>query len=456
MFANLIQDKSKLFKSITIVLSVIIGLVAILIFSGKFPGIENQAAKDTNKATIRIWGTIPDKTFRDALTAYQTEGNDPLSIDYVNYDKDTLSRKLVESSSQGFGPDIVVAPYSDLLSVSGLFYTIPYSYMTELDFKSVYVDATHILATPFGASFYPLLIDPQIMIFNKKILSENGFAYPPNTWSELPKYQNKLTVYNNENKPVQSAFGLGANNAVNKDLTLFTQLFQVGANPAKPIWGRNIDNSIALGYSTDIGLSISASSEDVTSNLFKILKFQTAFSDPQKTSFTWSETDVNDLEKFISGKMAIYFGKSSDIDIVKSENPNLDIGLYFMPQMQDSKYQAVAAEMIGVAVTKSTKDFPYAVSVAQLVADKNFSRNLSYATGMAGARRDVLYGNDGSERAEVVGRSSLVSKLIYNNNPVSVSSSVYNLYDNILSGRRTLQEAIEIFSKDWSSIYNSQ
>lgn len=455
MFANLLQDKSKLFKSITIILSVIIGLVAILIFSGKFPGLDNNAAKDTNKPTIKIWGTIPDKIFRDALTAYQTEGNAPISIDYVAYDSNTLARRLVESSSQDFGPDLVIAPYSELLSVSGLFYVVPYTYMTELDFKSVYVDATHILTTPFGASFYPLLVDPEIMVFNKKILSENAFAYPPNTWSELPKYQNKLTIYNDENKPTQSAFGLGANNAVNKDLTLFTQLFQVGANPAKPIWGRNIDNSIALGYSNDIGLS-GSDYNDVTSNLFKILKFQTAFSDPQKTSFTWSETDVTDLEKFISGKLAIYFAKASDIDKIKFENPNLDVGLYFMPQMENANYQAVAADMIGVAITKSTKDFPYAVSIAQLIADKKFSTNLSFATGMAGARRDVLYGQDGSERAEVVGRSTLVSKLIYNNNPSSVSGAVYNLYDNILSGRRTLQEAIEIFAKDWSSIYNTR
>jgi hypothetical protein len=75
---------------------------------------------------------------------------------------------------------------------------------------------------------------------------------------------------------------------------------------------------------------------------------------------------------------------------------------------------------------------------------------------MAGARRDVLYGNDGSERSEVVSRSTLVSKLIYNNNPSSVSGSIYNLYNNILSARRTLQEAIEIFSKDWGSIYKTQ
>jgi ABC-type glycerol-3-phosphate transport system substrate-binding protein len=455
MFANLLQDKSKIFKSVTIVLSVIIGLVAILIFSGKFPGIENESAKNTNKPTIRIWGTIADKTFRDSLTSYQTEGNAPLSIEYSTYSKDILSRKLIEASSQGFGPDLVIAPYSDILSVSSLFYVIPYTYMTELDFKNIYVDSTHILTTPFGASFYPLLLDPQIMIFNKKILSENGFAFPPNTWTELPKYQSKLTIYNTENKPEQSAFGIGANNVVNKDLTLFTQLFQVGANPAKPIWGRNIDNSIALGYNNDIGLS-GSDYNDVTSNLFKILKFQTAFSDPQKTSFTWSETDVTDLEKFISGKVGIYFGKSSDIDNIKFQNPNLDIGLYFMPQMEKATYQAVAADMIGVAITKNTKDFPYAVSVAQIVADKNFSRNLSFSTGMAGARRDVLYGNDGSERSEVVSRSTLVSKLIYNNNPSSVSGSIYNLYNNILSARRTLQEAIEIFSKDWGSIYKTQ
>ncbi len=452
MLDNILKDKSQLFKTITIVISVIIGLVAILIFSGKFPGVENTAKKNTNQVVLEVWGSLPDKTFRDALTAYQTEGNDPVSITYLSYSKDTLTKKLIEASSQGVAPDLVLAPYSELLSVSGLLQIIPYNYMTELEYKNIFVDGTHILATPFGASFYPVLIDPNIMIFNKKILSENGFSNAPAFWTDFPKYQDKLTTYDSNNKPEQSAFAIAANNVLNKDLILYTQLLQLDSNPARPIWGRGENNTISLDYNLNIGLS-GANYSDVTSNLYKILKFQTAFSDPQKTSFTWSETDKLDIEKFISGKLAIYFGKASDIDYIKSSNPNLDLGLYFMPQMQDAKFQSVSGEMLGVAVTKSAKDVPYAVNMAQIIAGKTFSRQLSLFTGMAGARKDVLYGADGSERSEVVGRSSLAMKLIYNNNPTAIKNSIYKLYDNVLSGRRTLQEATEIFGKEWDHIY---
>ena len=453
MFNNLSEDKSKLFKNITIVLSVIIGLVAILIFSGKFPGIESTTTKNTNKPTINIWGSLPDKVFRDALDAYQSEGNKPISINYLSVNKDVLNRRLVEAASQGTGPDIIIADYSDLLNVSSLLYVIPYSYMTELDFKKLFVDATHILATPYGASFYPLLLDPSILIFNKKILSENGFTNPPFFWTELPKYQSKLTTYDSNNKPNQSAFGIGANNTVNRNNVLYTQILQLGAVPSKVIWGGVENGTINISYTTDIGVGDS-SYEDSTSDLHKILKFQNAFSNPQKTSFTWSETEKSDFDKFISGKLAIYFGKASDINYIKNSNPNLDIGLYFMPQMENGKYQSVAGDMIGVGVSKNTKDFPYAVEIAQLISGKSFSSKVSFSSGMAGARKDVLYGSDGSERAEVIGRSAIIMKLIYNNNPNAVNAAIYNLYDNILSNRKTIQESIEVFSNDWNIIYN--
>jgi ABC-type glycerol-3-phosphate transport system substrate-binding protein len=439
-----VVDAKKIFKIVTIGLAVVIGVVAILIFSGKFPGIENSSKKNTNKPTLEIWGSIPDKIFRDTLTEYGTLGYKPLAINYVYFDRDILNQKLIELGAGGEGPDMIIGEYNRLLTISGMMYTLPYNYMTELDFKNMYVDATHILATPYGASMYPLLVDPTIMIFNKKILSENGFVYPPKYWSELPAYQQKLTNLNTDSKPAQSAFGIGANNVTNQKHILYTQLLQLGSNPAKYTNG---------SIFTDVGMG-ATTFEDTTPNLVKMLRFQSAFSDPQKTSFTWSETDISDKDKFTSGDSVIYFGKASDINYILSKNPSLEIGLYFMPQLEDNRYETVSGEMTGIAVGKFTKDLAYTVETAQTLANVDFSRVLSFKTGQAGARRDVLYGTDGSERSEVVGRSALVTKLIYDNNYEQVDTLIFNLYENILSGRKTIDGAAEDFSANWTNLFS--
>ncbi len=439
-------DKKIIFKTVTIGLSVLIGIVAILIFSGKFPGIESPAAKNTNKPTLEVWGTLPDSIFRDALTSYSTLGLKPLSVNYISYNENEIGTKLVEASALGQGPDLIIAPYNKILTVNAMVGIMPYNYMTELDFKSIYVDATHILTTPYGVSMYPILVDPAIMLYNKKILSENGFAYPPKYWTDLPAYGQKLTYLDAENKPQQSAFGIGANNVMNQKHILYTQLLQLGISPAKYVSG-NIFADVGMGQTTF---------DDPTPNLVKMLRFQASFSDPQKTSFTWSETDISDIDKFISGSLAIYFAKSSDINYILSKNPTLEMGMYFMPQMQDAAFQTVSGDMTGVAMGRFTKDIPYTVETAQVFSGADFSRSLSLATGQAGARRDVLYGTDGSERAEVVGRSTLITKIIYDNNYQQINNIIYMLYENILSGRKTIDAAAEKFSTDWISLFSAR
>jgi Bacterial extracellular solute-binding protein len=448
------MNPSNLFKTIIISISVLIGLLAILIFSGKFPGIENNSAKvDTNKPTMLVWGTISASDFQAAQLAYTSAGNLPFGVNYVYKDKYTLAKDLVNRSAVGGGPDLVIAPHSTLLTYSGLLYTIPYTYMTELDYKNIFVDATHIFNTPYGSSLYPVLIDPMITIYNKKLLADNGFTNPPKTWIELPKYQSKITKYDASGKPITSAFGIGANNISNNKDILTSQIMQLGVVPVKAYYNSSIDGTPKLDYIINLANTSSDFDSDYT-DLVKILRYQLAFSDPQKSTFTWDETSIDDMSKFISGQSALYFGKASDIDRIKRAAPSLDIGLYYLPQLGDGKRETMSGDSIGVGIGKNNIDFKTAVDAAQVISGLNFSTILSRITGMAGARKDVLYGADGSERSEVVGRSALVMQLLYNNNEDAINSAIFKLYDNALSSRRTAVEASNDFEYDINKIFN--
>ncbi len=448
------MNSSNIFKIVIITFSVIIGLVAILMFSGKFPGLGNDAAKvDTNKPTMLIWGTIDASDFQAAQLAYTSAGNPPFGINYIYKDELTLANDLVNRSAVGGGPDLVLAPYSTLLTYSSLLYAIPYTYMTELDYKNIFIDGSHIFNTPFGANMYPVLADPMIMIYNKKMLADKGLTNPPKLWTDLPKFQDKLTEYDSKGKPSISAFGIGANNIRNNKDILISQIMQLGIIPVQAFYNSNIDGSLKLDYQINVANSASDYDSDY-SDLVKILRFQLAFSDPQKSTFSWDETDIDDMTKFIAGNSAVYFGKASDIDKIKRAAPTLDFGLYYLPQLGDGKRETMAGDVIGVAVGKNNIDFKVAVETAQTLAGLNFSTILSRITGMAGARKDVLYGADGTERSEVVGRSALVMQILYNNNTEGINNAVFKLYDNAISSRRTVVEAVNDFEYDINKIFN--
>lgn len=445
-------DKSKIFKTVTTVVSVLIGIVAILIFSGKFPGIENSAKQNTNRPNLIVWGTLPRASVDAATLAMTQTTGKPFQFTYEEISEDQIEERLLSAKAVNQSPDLILAPSEILTSVSSLSYIIPYTYMTENNYKTMYIDATHIYATPFGAQFYPVLADPLITIYNKKLLRENGLSNAPALWQDLPQYQSKITKLDNSGSLDVSAIAIGANNVLQNKNILVTSLMQMGHNPAIPYWFTDISGSPVQKFNTDLGLQ--ASSNSIEGDIYALLKYQTSFVDSQKITYTWNEAGRNDLESFLDGKLAIMFGLSSYVNQIKALNPNLEIDISYIPQM-NTKNKITSGRIYGVAVSNTTKDFAYAVEVAQTFAGDKYSAILSRATGMSSARKDVLAGNDGSTFSEIVGVSALTMGQFYNLNNTLIANYVYSLYDNILSGRQSIVGAVDILDKMWIKLYNN-
>ena len=163
------MEKPNAFKIVSIAASLLIGVLALLIFSGKFPGLGVSNNKNTNKPTLEIWGTLPEASIRNAFDQTQVQTSVITNMNYTYVDPGVFTDQILRASAQGFAPDLIIANSNQLLSVSNLTYTIPYkNFMTELEYKSVFIDGTHQFATPFGALFYPTIADPIINIYNKK------------------------------------------------------------------------------------------------------------------------------------------------------------------------------------------------------------------------------------------------------------------------------------------------
>lgn len=448
------MDKPNIFKIVTVGIGLFIGIFAILVFSGKIPGLSNSSTANANKPTINVWGTIPEDAFTSAASEMSIRTGKQTSIAYTYIPAEQFADKLSRAVAVNSAPDLVLAQHDILLSVNSLLYPMSYTYMSELEYKDTFVDATHAFALPFGAVFYPVLIDPVITFYNRGMLSQKGFTTPVKTWNDLAKYQKELTEYDVSGKPKQSAFAIGAylNVAYAKDI-LMAMIMQLGHIPVTAIFYTDASNKVVGNINTDVGLGTTG--DDTVPDLVKLLRFQSAFSDPQKTTFTWSESGDRDISMFSRGQLAFYFGRASDMNKVRGVNKNIDMGITYFPQFADSKLLVTTGAIYGAAPVKTTTDPEYAISVARKFSDNVFSSVLSSVLGMSSARRDVLAGTDGSERAEVVGRSALIMKSFYDPNPINSSALVRGLYDNILSGRKSISEAVDAFDRDWSKLYTS-
>ncbi len=447
------MDKPNIFKIVTIAVGVVIGVFAILVFSGKIPGIgTGSTTTNANKPTIEVWGTLPADAFNAAVSETAIRTAQPLSVSYTYIDPNVFTDTLARAAAVNTAPDLVLAEHDLLLSTNSLLYPMAYTYMSELEYKDTFIDATHQYALPFGALFYPVLIDPLITFYNRGMLSQAGLTGPIKTWSDLARYQKDLTVYDSNGKPKQSAFAIGVyrNISYAKDI-LMTQLAQLGHTPVKALFYIGINNQVAANINTDVG--IGTTGDDTVPDLVKIMRFQTAFSDTQKTTFTWSETGENDLNMFSRGQLGFYFARASSLSRIRAINQNIDIGITYFPQFENTKALTTGGAIYGAAVVRTTADPEYSISVARKFSDNIFSSMLSNALGMSSARRDVLAGTDGSEKAEILGRSALIMKSFYDSNPISSETLVRSLYGDILSGRKSIVEAVDTFERDWTKVY---
>jgi maltose-binding protein MalE len=402
------MDQPNKFKIITIAIGIVIGIFAILVFSGKVPGIGTPGATSSaNKPTIDVWGTLPEAAFNAAVSEMAIQTAQPMSVAYTYIEPSQFTDALARAAAINTAPDIVVAEHDLLLSTNSLLYPMAYTYMSELEYKDTFVDTTHQYALPFGALFYPVLIDPMITFYNRGMLSQNGFASPIKTWSDLARYQKDLTVYDQNGKPKQSAFAIGAyrNISYAKDM-LMTQLAQLGHTPVKALFYIGIGNQVQANINTDVG--ISTTGDDTVPDLVKIMRFQSAFSDTQKTTFTWSETGENDMTMFSRGQLAFYFARASALSSIRAINQNIDVGITYFPQFENTKVMVTGGAIYGAAVVRTTSDPEYSISVARKFSDNVFSSVIANILGMSSARRDVLAGSDGSEKSEILGRSALI------------------------------------------------
>jgi ABC-type glycerol-3-phosphate transport system substrate-binding protein len=327
-------------KTIVKIAGVIAIIILVLFISIRFV-LPLFSSKKVENVTLTYWGLWEDTRVMDQVFSEFTRIHPNIKIDYSKQDIKDYRDRLVTRVGNGNGPDIFryhntwVTPLSRILS------PLSSDVITPADYKKNYYPVIQSDLTRNGAIYgIPLSIDTLTLFVNTEIFQSGGQEVPT-TWDEFIKVSKALTVKDQQQKIKTSgaAFGTYDNITHAPDIASLVML-QNGAN-----------------------------FYDLTStskNAADALSFYTTFASDQNN--IWDSTLDPSLTAFAKGNVAMYFGYSWDIFMIKSLNPSLAFTTHVVPNLPN-KHLTIASYWVE-GVSSRSKHQKEAMLLMQYLAKK--------------------------------------------------------------------------------------
>ena len=302
-------------------------IFAVLIFSGKVPGVGTTASAPQGE--VVLWGTFPDTLMNPIIQDFNPKAK-TYRVTYVEVPEENFNRMLTEALANGKGPDLILAPYQTILAQSSRISIYPVAQFGEKQFKDAYIDgAADVFWTPYGALAFPISVEPMVLFFNRTLLSKHGIVNPPQYWDEVAATTLKTTVLNSRMQFLESGIALGApNTPYAKDIimTIVAQLGQVPVLKQYDETGR-VDMTVTANQPVTQGGDVYP--------LFETIRYFTQFAEKKKKTYSWNQFIDTADNQFVAEKLAMYIGYSGELASLKARNPRAQIDMAIFPQTKE-------------------------------------------------------------------------------------------------------------------------
>ncbi len=429
-------------KNMTTFQIVLTGIFAgsILVALAVFATFKGNSNKDL--MTITLWGTLPAGDFNQSVSAVNQVLPQRLTVNYVEKKEKDFDADLTEALASGVGPDAVLLPHTSLFRQRERIVAIPEASLPLRTFRDTFTDQARLYETAGGVWALPFVNDPLVMYWNKDIFNAAGLANPPKHWDEFLTLAPQLTKKDAAGNIAQSAVPFGeVVNVVNAKDTLSALMMQAGTPIVK-----NNSNGAILSALTERPAGVSELPAA------SVVAFYTQFSNPSKTTFTWSRAVGDAQSFFLAGNLATYFAFASENETLLRKNPNLNFDITAFPQPRDVKVPMVYGKLYGLALMKAGKDPAGAFQVLSILADQTFVNTFTQQTGFAPSRRDLLATAPTDPALAVSYRASLIARSWLDPEPVATAMIFRRMIDGVTSGKYRPSEAVAAASQELQAL----
>jgi ABC-type glycerol-3-phosphate transport system substrate-binding protein len=427
---------------------IIATLLSVLIFSGKIP-LMKQGSKPQGE--VVIWGTLPETPMNTIMQSYTTQAK-TYAVRYVYVPEAGFNQRLLEALASGAGPDMILAPYQIILSQEGRIFPFPISdpeknfkyILPEKIFKETFVDGSHILFGPYGATALPVIVDPMVLFYNRTLFSKHGVVNPPSTWDEVVAVTPSLIV-KNDSKFVETAIALGTPSVPYAKDIIMSVVSQLGQTPVVRIpapAGGSYFEVMANSPVTEGGeiLPLTTANRNFTQ-----------FGDPGQKVYSWSDSLGNASDFFVSEKLAMYIGYASELSTLRARNPRANFEMTYFPQIRGYNTFAMGVRLYGIATLKTSKNPVAAMAAEYEIASAGVSPSVAGVIGAVPAFRQYA-ATPGLD--PVIQRSMLVARGWYDSHPQESDSYTASMISDIINYRYGVNDASSVFVSRLRDLYS--
>lgn len=421
-----------------IVLGVFIGFAVLGVIL--FATYRGSGTGDEQVGSVTIWGTIDGTVFDSFLSEARQGRTDLAHVVYEEKDLALYTEQLTDAIASGRGPDLFVLPQDLIVSRAGIVQPISYDRMSARAFKSTFVQEGELYLVEDGMLGLPLSVDPQILYYNRNILSTAGIATVPKYWDEFFIAAPKIVVRDRAGNITRSAVSFGEFRNVThaKDIlaTLILQAASVGATGGSvfPMAGAFAD----------------------TAAVEAAVRYYTEFSNPVKTVYSWNRALKDSRAAFIAGELAFYVGYASELSSIRAANPNLDFDIAPMPQSRDRRAALSYGRMNALAIARGAQNPVGSALAALVLTDRDTAPHFIAATRTVPARRDLLVARPDDPYAGILYDAALVSRGWFDPNPAESALIFSSLVETVTSGRSGISDAVRTAGEELSALMDDR
>ncbi len=381
---------------------------------------------------VKIWGTLDIDVANKVIDTLRLTDKSFEQVTYVEKDPETYEGELISAMASGQAPDLFLIEHEQMVRFSDKVLTIPYSAVSQGTFIDSYINESQLWLTPEGSLGLPFTINPLVMYWNRDLFASAGLPQAPVHWNDFLDIAPKLTQLDAGSTVRRSAAALGEwQNVDNAKAILSTLLLQAGDF----IIQRNSEGALVSVFGT-------FPDNAVTNPAASALRFYTEFANPAKQTYSWNRAMPRASQAFTSGDTAVYFGYASEYPLLARTNPNLNIGVAVVPQLEGSNVQITFGRMQALAVPLSAQNPNGALMIAQKLSSPQGVAVVSQELGLPPVRRDVPVSTEGNAAAGVFVQSSLIARGWLDPDTISTDALFKTMIESVVSGRQTPAEVV--------------
>jgi len=439
------NTKTSKFQIILIVVFIVFFIIAVMSFAGiiKLPGNKSKNGAENISGKVLIWGTLPKNNISAILDNLGTNNKD-LSVSYSQKDPRTYDKELLEAFASNNTPDIFMLPSDLILKYRNKVTPIPYIMYPAETYKRTFIQEAEIYMNTEGILAVPVTVDPIVMYYNRDMLQSAGIAHPPVFWDELKDIMSKIVKKDNAGNISKSAISFGQFSNVNhaKDI-LSMLLFQ-------------INNSIVNIDTTGKPVSVLGYSDAKSIPPSEVLNFFGGFTDPSNFLYSWNKSMPNSLDAFASGDLAFYFGYTSELPLIQSQNPNLNFDVVIVPQIRNST-KVTTGRINALALSRLSKNVTASYYVIGQLTSPEINQQISNTLSLPPVLRDLLAKKPASPSyASVFYDSALISRGWLDPSSEKTDKIFKDLVENIASNRYDANESISKANTELNLLLNDK